>query len=183
MPKTPTINLGKGRGQTFVDRFLAWALSVGRVIVILTEGIALGAFLYRFDLDRQIIDLHSKINQEQIIVNLLNKNENTFRNLQQRLHIISVIGPQADRQVTLFTDLFSAVPQGVSLEILGLSSGVIQIEATSQSSESLSLFLRQLQAVPEVANVSVDRIENKTTIARIIITISGRLKGAQAQAL
>src|SRR5258706_9366482 len=95
MLKSPAINLAKGRGQTFLDRFLNWALSIGRVVVIVTEAVALTAFLYRFNLDRQIIDLHSRINQEQIIVKLLNNNETTFRSLQDRLSLINKLSQQA----------------------------------------------------------------------------------------
>lgn len=179
MLRTPTINLAKGRGQTFVDRFLNWALSVGRVIVIITEGVALGAFLFRFDLDRQIIDLHSKINQEQIIVKLLNKNEDTFRNLQDRLHIIGTVGKQAGTQVKLFSEVISAAPANVTFQTIDLGGNSVKIEASAQSSEPLASFVKQLKGLSGVTNVSVDKIENRTTTATIIITISVTFTGTQ----
>ncbi|MDE2025485.1 MAG: hypothetical protein KGJ07_03255, partial [Patescibacteria group bacterium] len=82
MSANTTINLVRGRRPRVLDQFVGWALTIGRVVVILTELIALGAFLYRFGLDRQLVDLHDKIAQEQSIVDLLKQNENSYRNLQ-----------------------------------------------------------------------------------------------------
>ena len=87
MQKKPiSINLLKQQ-TSLVDRFIDWALTIGRLLVILTEIVALSAFIYRFSLDRQLIDLHSKITQEQAIANYLNNNEKKYRNLQDRLAI------------------------------------------------------------------------------------------------
>jgi len=83
--KPALINLVKGKHKSFFDRFLAWALSAGRVIIIVTEIIALSAFLYRFSLDREIIDLRDNTKQEQKILELFKEQEKTFRNLQERL--------------------------------------------------------------------------------------------------
>src|SRR6185312_966933 len=91
-----TINLAKHRGESFVDRFIRFALTTGRVVVILTEVIALGAFLYRFTLDRTLVDLHDRIQQGQAVVNLLKDNETTFRNLQDRLALASTLTKEED---------------------------------------------------------------------------------------
>ena len=67
----PSINLFKDKNKNFFDLFIKWALSIGRVVVIATEAIALSAFLYRFSLDQQLIDLNDKIVQKQALVKLL----------------------------------------------------------------------------------------------------------------
>ena len=85
--KFGSINLVKSdKGET-VERVINWLLSIGRILVIVTELVALGAFLWRFGLDQQLIDLHSKIKQKQAIVEAFKKNEEEYRNLQDRLSI------------------------------------------------------------------------------------------------
>ena len=46
-----SINLVKKNEKSSVDKFINWTLSIGRLIVIITEIIAISAFLYRFSLD------------------------------------------------------------------------------------------------------------------------------------
>ena len=58
-----SINLVKSRKPHFLDRFITWALNAGRLLVIITETVALSAFLFRFGLDREIVDLNDKIKQ------------------------------------------------------------------------------------------------------------------------
>lgn len=176
MPRTPSINLARGRSQSFIDRFLNWALSIGRVIVIVTEFIALLVFLMRFDLDRQIIDLHSKINQEQIIVKLLNKNETTFRNLQDRLKNINTLEKQAPQQALILHDIFSLVPAAVNIDQISFESGIIQIEATTQNPQTITSFLKALRTYPQLTGVAVDKVENKTSTATIVIGITAKIK-------
>ena len=59
--QVPTINLLPNQGENLTTKFFNWALSIGRLLIILTEMVALATFLYRFGLDAQIVDLHDKI--------------------------------------------------------------------------------------------------------------------------
>ncbi len=176
LPKTPAINLAKGRGVSFVDRFLNWALSIGRVIIIITEGIALGAFLYRFSLDRDIIDLHDKIHQEQIIVGLLSKNETVFRSVQSRLALIKTLDKQADAQVTMLGDLIVLLPSTVQLQGVKLENNVLEVETGAQNTTVLETLIKQIRTLPKVSSVSITKIENKTTTATILMALNIKLK-------
>src|SRR5689334_11570583 len=83
--KKRVINLLPNKGDSLFEQFLSWALTVGRLLIIITETLALSVFLYRFVLDVQIIDLHDKIKQESAIIDNLKDQEESFRNLQTRL--------------------------------------------------------------------------------------------------
>jgi predicted negative regulator of RcsB-dependent stress response len=84
-----SINLLRNDKKETVEHIINWAVTIGRVLVVVVELAALAAFLYRFTLDNQLQDLHSKIKQEQAIIEIQKKNEDTYRNLQDRLSIIS----------------------------------------------------------------------------------------------
>src|SRR5258706_16059589 len=111
MSKLPTINLNKGRNQTsFFETFVTWSLTIGRIIVITTEAVALAAFLYRFKLDQQLVDLHDKIKLEQVEVMQLKKSEDTFRNIQDRLSSGKTLNLQSFSDSDLYHNLMSLIP-------------------------------------------------------------------------
>src|SRR5436309_794525 len=83
--KPRVINLLPQGGDNFGSQFLAWALTVGRLLVIITETLALSVFIYRFSVDMQIIDLHDKIGISSQIVANFKKGEDTYRDLHQRI--------------------------------------------------------------------------------------------------
>lgn len=176
MPSPTAINLFKGRKASFIDKFINWALTGGRVIVIFTELLALLAFLYRFSLDSQIIDLHSKIKQELAVVKLLNNNENTYRNLQERLKSINTLDPQAAERVELIKTIYNTVPEGLSVSQMFLDGKSAQIDISVQSPQAVSSFVKSLKQLPQVKGTNITRVENKTSQAIILVGLTVTLK-------
>lgn len=170
-----TINLAKAR-QGFLDRFLKWALTIGRLIVMLTEIVALSTFLYRFSLDRQLIDLHDKISAKQGMIKLLKDNEDKYRNLQGKLAMASTLSNEGLKTTQLLNDLLGFTPNDFIFTTLTLSKDSVRIEAKAQSAKTLSNFIKALKAYPKISSVSLDRIENKTSSAIIFVNITAMLK-------
>lgn len=168
----PSINLLKKERKPFAETFLHWALTIGRLIVMVTEVIALSTFLYRFSLDRQVIDLHDKIKQKQTIVSLLKESENKYRNLQNRLILsaqLAAVGPQT---ISLFTNLISFAPSGLIINTLTASNNAVTIDANAQSLSSVTTFIEKLKTHPKIASVSLNKIENRISTATIGVSIS-----------
>ena len=145
-------------------------------MVILTEVVALSAFIYRFSLDRQLIDLHSKITQEQAIVNYLKDNEKTYRNLQDRLATATNFSTLGTNRLKVFNDIVRFTPKGMSFNILSLYENRIKIDANVDSVSSLSTFVNSLKNYSAVDTVSIDKIANKPSSAVITINITAMLK-------
>lgn len=178
MPKNhhPSINLlGNKQGSIF-DKFIDWALTIGRLVVILTEIIALSAFLYRFTLDRQLIDLHSKIKQEEAIVGYLKGEEETYRNLQDRIAVASTFFESGGKDVKVFNDIVGLAPLGMTFNDLTLTKNNIKIDANFQFISSLRAFVNSLKSYPNIKNVSIEKIENKLSNALISVSITAALK-------
>jgi hypothetical protein len=178
---TPSINLIKGRKPHFFDHFVGWALTVGRIVVIAVEAIALAAFLYRFGLDKQLIDLHDKIASEQNIVKFLKKNEDTYRNFQSRLILSSNILAVQDQTIKSYKDITKLIPIEMNVQTLLFSEENMKIEATLQSVSSFTKFIDNLKKYPTVAGISIDRIENRTSTGTISITITATFKKPATQ--
>lgn len=172
MPKQdPSINLVKKKIDYF-DEFIKWALSIGRLVVILTEAIALITFIYRFSLDRQLIDLHSKILQEQAIVESLSDQEAIYRNLQDRLALASEVSNQSQKRVKVFSDIQNNIPQGATFNNLSVFERGARINITFRSVTDVSDFVDFLKNYESIESVSIDKIENKSSSASILVGIT-----------
>ena len=170
------INLAKNRGESLVDRFITFALNTGRVLIISTELIALGAFLYRFSLDQTLVQLHDSIQQQSAVVDLLKDNEKTFRGLQNRIGLSSTLTQQSNIFPQMLSDIFSFSPSDMNIHTISLAPDGVRIEATMQSVASLSNFVDKLKSYPKVNSVSLDRISNQTETATITVDITAILK-------
>jgi Tfp pilus assembly protein PilN len=167
-----SINLLNNSKNGFLERAMNWALTVGRVLIIATELIALIAFLYRFGLDQQLIDLHTKIKQEQQIVQLQKQNEDAYRNLQDRLVIASLASSTSGKNVKIIKDIIGFAPIGMTFTNFTFSGSNLTLQANVNSVTALSIFISSLKSYPQIESVSLDKIENKTSSAAITITIN-----------
>lgn len=171
--RSPSINLVKSSTGSFVDRFVNWALSAGRVVVILTEIIALGAFLYRFSLDRQLIDVQSKIKQEQSVVNYLKDNEQIYRNLQNRLALSVTFSKLGKERITVLNDVVGFAPPNLSFNNITVQEDRVRIDVNASQVSALSDFTKSLRNYPKVSTIIIDKIENRPSASQInaLITI------------
>jgi len=170
------INLLPNRGDTLLMQFLNWALTIGRLLVILVETLALGTFLYRFSLDMQIQDLKEKIKDERAIVTGFKSEEDKFRDLQAKLDLIKKIGDVSENNPKMLSDVIEMGKGYVTFRNVSISTKVIQIEAQASSVAPLRAFIESLKKYPPVASVSIDKVENKTSSVAIIVSININLK-------
>lgn len=174
--KSPAINLLKTGKVNILDKFIEWALTIGRIVVIVTEITALSAFLYRFSLDRQLIDLHDEIELKNTYVKALKTNEEKYRNLQERLALSSTLGTNAIETVQIFKDIIGLAPNDFTINNLNVSAEGVRLDADVRSVISLTNFINSLKKYPHVESVSLDTIENKTSRATIAVSISASFK-------
>lgn len=179
----PTINLAKNRGEHFVDTFFTWALSLGRVLVIATEAIALGAFLFRFGLDRQILDLNDRIKQEKVIVNLLSSNETTYRNLQDRLALAKTIDDATTTELKRMKTVTGFISSDMIVQDVFYSPTDIHVDATVGSIVSLTSLVKKLKSYDQITKVTIDKLENKASTGEYDFGITAVFKTAKTKSL
>ncbi|MBI1869435.1 hypothetical protein HYS11_00505, partial [Candidatus Gottesmanbacteria bacterium] len=88
-----SINLlpGGKDGKRYGGKFLQWALTYGRYIIIFTELIVLIAFFSRFKFDQELSDLHEIIQQKQAVISSVAEFETEVHLLQARIAQIKTI--------------------------------------------------------------------------------------------
>lgn len=173
-----SINLLPNKGQGFTDQFLVWALSIGRLLIILIETLALSVFLYRFSIDRKIIDLNDEIKKQSAIVAQFKNTEDTARNLHERLDLAKKTQEETDATTSLFSDIIEMGRGKVTFGNVLVSNQLVKIELQSKSSSALNTFVNSLKTHPDIRAVSIDNLENKITSAAIFMSITAELEGS-----
>lgn len=170
-----SINLAKKKSNTTTDAVLHWAVTVGRFLVIFTETIALAAFLYRFVLDRQVVDLNDRIKGKQTLLSSLSNQEKTYRSLQNKIAFIKEKDIYSQKYPALFEEVISVGQGKVTFDDLTISEGQLRLEIATPAVSALNSFVTDLRNVDAVVDVSIDRIENRTSAATIVVAISAEL--------
>ena len=169
------INLLPNNGDTMFVQFLNWALTIGRLLIILVETLALGVFLYRFSLDMQTQDLKDKIKVQRSIVQSYKSQEDTFRNLQSKLELLKKYDAQSINSPNTLEKIIDKGRGHITFRKIYISNDVIRIEAQAPTATPLTEFVNYLKTYPAVTGISVDKVENKTSSAVIIVGISAHL--------
>src|SRR5438876_280408 len=166
------INLLPNTGDTMFVQFLNWALTVGRLLIILVETLALSVFLYRFSLDMQTQDLKDKIKIQRSIVQSFKSQEDIFRNLQLRLTLVKKYDAQSANSPNILSQIIDKGRGTITFRKIYISNEVIRIEAQAPNIAPLTEFVNFLKTYPQVTGVSIDKVENKTSSAVVIVGIS-----------
>lgn len=170
-----SINLIKNKQIPLFDKFMNWALTVGRLIVILTEIVAIAAFIYRFSLDERLIDLHAGIKDKQTLISLLKQDEDRYRNLQDRIALASDLMEKNAKTNKVIFDIVGLVPQGTTIESLAFNKDKLTLSTDINSVSSLTNFINALKDYPDIKAVSIDNIENKPS-GGLLVTVTAILK-------
>lgn len=169
----PTEDLSK----TAAGRFLQWALTVGRYIVVFTELIVLMAFASRFWFDRTLSDLKESIKQKQALVQANSDLENQARSIQKRLQKIDEITKTSLKADQILLTLGRITPTDIIYDNLIITTVQTNISAATFSEASLALFITNLRNSNLFTDINLNSVEkNKRTIGEIVFTLSATLK-------
>jgi hypothetical protein len=177
--KKRVINLLPNKGDTVLNQFLSWSLSVGRLLVIITETLALSVFIYRFSLDMRIVDLHDKIKTESIIVQNFKDGEIIYRSLQAKLNNARHYDIIDDRPVTTLKDIIELGRNKITFTNIVATRDSVDIDVQARSADSLALFTQALKSYPQVQDVLINRVESKTSNGVVTVGITVKLKNTK----
>ncbi len=156
-------------------KFLKWALSIGRYIVIFTELIVLAAFFSRFYFDRKLSDLHEGIAQKQAIMESAKNLEIEARGIQGRLSQTKIILASDIPSSSILSGLTQITPTDIVYSSVYITTTSVTITANANSEGSLAVFLSNLRQA-KFTDVSLDSVEkNKSKGTGILFTVSAKM--------
>ena len=178
MPKSTQIDLVKSK-SSLTDEILKWALSFGRLLIILVEIVAFSAFIYRFVLDRQIIDLNDKIKNEQAIIESSKAQETTYRNLHERLATAKAVTTTGNVTPKIVKEIVAKTPPEITYNGINISPNKMDLDVNVTSFPALTAYLKILKEYPEVTSVMITGIDNSSGGSFINVTLTATLKGRE----
>jgi hypothetical protein len=171
-----SIDLAKGKSN-LSDDIIRWALGFGRLLIIIVEIVAFSAFIYRFVLDRELIDLNDKIKAEEAIVRSLKESEAEYRNLQQRIADAKTITNTGNTKVNIFNDVISLTPSEITYQNFTVEDDILRISVNISTIPSLTTYVKALQEYEQVASVVVTGIDNSSGTNTVSVELVARLNG------
>ena len=147
-----------------LGKFLGWATTSGRVLVVMTEFVVLLAFGSRFYFDKKLNDVSEIIDQKQSQIEAYADTERRMRNILTRQ---SLIKSYMENNIDLgkkYEILSRLVPYGVSLDKLSIDSTTVNISGESRSELGFAQFLTSLKNEKEIAFINIqDTIFDQTS--------------------
>ncbi len=140
----------------FWKKFIYWSTTGGRIVIIGTQMIVLGAFFTRFFLDHQIIDLSEEIKTKKTIIQTTSQLESEFRTTQDQLAAITSIKKTQNNYAQALQDLTEKIPQQVSVERLNLEEHGIRIDGMARTGEAFAQFITVLATSENIKQVALE---------------------------
>lgn len=167
----------KGDAPPLTQRLSKWALVSGRYIVIFVELIVISAFVYRYKLDADLIDLQERINEQTPYIKSLQTDELLIRQTQFQLSNIKQIKQSNPQYPQIFAKIAQYTPVTVKLSNITFdrkSEGSVTFVVTGQAPPELDIspFVQSLKADPNFEAVSLANISFESST---IFTISGKI--------
>ncbi|MBU0976252.1 MAG: PilN domain-containing protein [Patescibacteria group bacterium] len=168
-----SVNLLQKRGAppTFWERLYEWMTNTCRIIVVLTEVLVLGAFGWRFWLDRTINDLNDDIERKGEVLKSLSEQEQEIRLIQTKVDTYRTIWNASSNFSPIFEELNRYIPDGVDELVVSISS--------SREFQSMSVS-------GEVEREKIDKLENNlkdsNTFTDVVLsTIQRKSSGTESR--
>lgn len=155
---TPEINLLSGDELESgpQGKFIKWALTWGKRIVVLTELVVISAFLSRFWLDTTVANLNEEIDHRKAVVTGTAGFETTFRVVQARVAKAQLIEKKVS--VLEFYDSAEKLIPG-NVVVNQISIGKKGISFTGQASETaMAGLVAAFRNSADFADIGIERI-------------------------
>lgn len=166
------INLSGKQEGSFRDDFLKWAVNAGRVIIVFTELIAVGALLYRFHVDRKIVDLRDEIKKANLFVQAQADNEKNYRSVQTRLSNIKAIDEVTRNKIDIMNNILKSISSGAfSTTNLTVNDKTINVNGVAFSIFSINSFIEDLKKNPSITSISLEDLSSTNLGVQFKMTI------------
>lgn len=143
---------------SFWGRFLKWAISTGRYILILVELVVIIAFLSRFKLDKDLADLADSITGKKAVLVAAYQTEQNFRVTQARINAAGkILGSQTNvRQLTEVVNGY--VPPDMILSQATFEPNQVTVSGETSQQSALAIFLSRMTSDPIWSRVELNEI-------------------------
>jgi Tfp pilus assembly protein PilN len=145
--------------QMPLGRFLKWALSYGRYIIICVELVVFMVFFSRFIYDRQLAELNDEIDQKQAIVASAQQFEKKFRSVQSHISYVEALDKDRKLYFDTITTLEEITPIQVTYTTVTFQNLELALEGEALNNESFAQLLAQLKKNDSFSTITLNSLE------------------------
>ena len=138
-----------------VGKTLKWTITIGRVLVVLTEFVVLLAFASRFYFDRKLSDLGDQLIQKEAQINAYASVETQMRKVLAKQAPVEKILAGGVNFASKINGLTQVLPTGTVLDTLTLDQKSMSLTGTSQSEFGFAQFVNGIKKMPGITMVSL----------------------------
>ena len=140
-------------------RFLLWALSTGRLVVVLTELVVIAAFLSRFWFDRKLSDLRQVRIQRTVSVQAMDEVRTKWERLQFLAEEVNQANGTNFDAAERLSKIQSLTPAGVEFEAIEIGSQSASLTGYVPRSDVFSGLFSRMKAEKSYGGVGVRKLE------------------------
>lgn len=168
----------KGDQLPLANRIIKWLLSSGRLIVVVVELITISAFVLRYKLDAELIDLKEQIKSKVPYIQSLKADEIAIRQTQFQLATIKRTRAESPNFTQVVTKIAQITPASIQLTNItldqpsGTPATTLTISGITPSNIELAVFMQALQKDAQLSDITLTNISFE---GQIVFTITGNL--------
>ncbi len=149
--------------QSFWGRFIKWAVSTGRYLIILTELVVIVAFLSRFKLDQDLSDLNQNVKSQIMFLDSQITIEEKYLQTAKKLSQAGLIIQSRPEIELLLKYLSEKKPEEVEISQLVLNSGGLNLTAVTLNEQSMNNLLKTFSADKTWSTVELTQVVSQPT--------------------
>ena len=138
-----------------LGKFLSWAMTSGRVLVVLTEFVVLLSFGSRFYFDKKINDLSEVIDQKIAQIDSFQEIETSTRTLLAKQKPVLDYLDKNIKFQEKYDTLSKTVPRGVTMEKVYIDQNSLRLTGKAETEYSFAKFLANIKRVDNLAYLNI----------------------------
>jgi hypothetical protein len=139
-----SINLFPPPQETFVDKVVVFSFGYLRYIIVLTQMVVLGVFMFRFTVDQDIVDLKDTLQQKKAIIDVSAPLMNQAVHIDKKATNIKQILSAQDNFSNMISYYLSVFPEKVTSSKLTITNEGIETSGVAQEAGIIQDFYNRL---------------------------------------
>ncbi len=139
---------------------LKWVVSYGRYVLVITELIVILAFLSRFKLDQDLMDLEDKIATNKTILESSVKFEEKIKQITEKQNFILSEWKKQPLWSVYLNTLTRLLPKGVTLVSIEVDKEKMNLTGSSVNETELAYFINNLKTSKAFKKIRVEKVSS-----------------------
>lgn len=155
-----------------LGRILKWTITVGRVLVVMTEFVVILAFASRFYFDKKLNDLNDEISSKLNVIAAYAQVESQMRDVLARQGVIETAQRSSVNTADTIAKLSRLIPFGVTVDILQINGKKVSFNANAGSEALFSQTIYNFKTDPGVVGITLGQTTYDQSSGQVKFTLT-----------